>query len=109
MPLLHALLGVLLLASAWAQRTDRIPRNGVIGMRTSATMASDAAWYAAHRASAWAVGVAGVIALGVAGVLILGNFETARQRQIVAVGTFLVLGVVVAGGIHAHVVARRIH
>lgn len=35
----------------WLSTTGRLPRNRVVGIRTRATMASDDAWIAAHRAA----------------------------------------------------------
>lgn len=70
------LLGGLFLAIARMGAAGTLRRNGLVGVRTAATMQSDAAWYAAHRAiapalqiCAWAqiAGAAAVLALGVAG------------------------------------------
>lgn len=56
------LVGIFLIGNAVAMRLDRIRRNGVIGLRTRTTMASDRAWYAAQRAAAAWVALAGAIA-----------------------------------------------
>lgn len=67
------LLGGLFLAIARMGASGTLRRNGLVGVRTAATMQSDAAWYAAHRAiapvlriCAWAqiAGAALVLALG---------------------------------------------
>lgn len=69
------LLGGLFLAIARMGAAGTLRRNGLVGVRTTATMQSDAAWYAAHkaiaptlRACAWAqfAGAAAVLALGLA-------------------------------------------
>ncbi len=46
------LLGALLGWLARAAASDALRRNGAAGIRTRATMASDAAWFAGHRAAA---------------------------------------------------------
>ncbi len=48
---------------AWLMRNARLPRNDLAGMRTRATLASDEAWIAAHRASAWSIALTGVLLL----------------------------------------------
>lgn len=69
------LLGGLFMAIARMGAAGTLRRNGLVGVRTTATMQSDAAWYAAHkaiaptlRACAWAqfAGAAVVLALGLA-------------------------------------------
>lgn len=69
------LLGGLFMAIARMGVAGTLSRNGLIGIRTKATMQSDAAWYAAHqamaptlRACAWAqiAGAAVVLTLGLA-------------------------------------------
>ena len=54
---LSLLVGVVILTGvsgflATACRTGTLPRNGVVGVRTKATMSSDEAWDAGHRAAA---------------------------------------------------------
>ncbi|MEG9226142.1 SdpI family protein [Aeromicrobium sp. Sec7.5] len=51
-------LGLLLGWTAHASRGDGLERNSLIGIRTRATMASDDAWHAGHRAAAGPLGVA---------------------------------------------------
>ena len=67
------LLGGLFMAIARMGAAGTLSRNGLVGIRTAATMQSDAAWYAAHKAiapvlriCAWAqiAGAALVLALG---------------------------------------------
>jgi len=81
-------------ASLWVARraaAGTLPRNDLVGIRTAATRASDAAWIAAHRAGAADLRWIGVVAL-VTAVLIwptLGMPEGARE---------IALAVVVLGG-----------
>lgn len=77
-------------------------------MRTKATLASDAAWYAAHRASAWSIAVAGFIFLGV-GIWLIANGPGDRAMRNALLGSALiVLVVVVIGGIQADRVAKGV-
>ncbi len=57
-------IGLFLIGNAVAMRLDRIPRNGVIGLRTRTTTRNDRAWYTAQRAGASWVAVGGAVALG---------------------------------------------
>jgi uncharacterized membrane protein len=87
-------------------RTERLSRNALVGMRTNATMASDAAWKASHRASAWSVALAGVVLLG-AGLWLVTGGQPASGDRTLRNGTLLaVLVVVVVGGFHADRVAK---
>lgn len=86
--------GLLLGWTAHASRTDGLERNALIGIRTRATMASDAAWHAGHRAAArpldiaaWASAGSGVVGtvMAIAGWWIAG--------VVVALGYVALLGV----------------
>lgn len=91
---------------AWLMQHERLPRNGLVGMRTKATMASDAAWNASHRASAWSVALAGVILL-IAGLWLLLTRQSASSSRNVVLGTCLaILVVILVGGIQADRVAK---
>jgi len=89
-----ALMLALGVASLWMARraaAGTLPRNNVVGIRTPATRASDAAWVAAHRAGAADLRRIGVVALMTA-VLIwvtLGMPQGTRE---------IALAVVVLGG-----------
>lgn len=91
-------LGLLL---GWACRTSRtgtLERNGLVGIRTRATMASDAAWDAGHRAAApalgaaaWACGVSGlagtvlaIVGSWLAGVAVVGGYLVLTATMVVA-------------------------
>lgn len=62
------ILALFVAAMTLAAALGRLPANGTIGIRTSATQRSDAAWIAGHRAAANLVVPASVVAaaLGVA-------------------------------------------
>lgn len=96
-PLLGPTLGLLVLAGAvllvgMAGRDGTLGRNRAVGIRTSATLASDAAWQAAHRAAAplmqKAAAVAGTSALlGIAAMLWTpAEWEAAVFSSVIAVG-----------------------
>lgn len=96
-PLLAPTLGLLILAGAtllvgMAGRDGTLGRNRAIGIRTSATRASDAAWQAAHRAAAplmqKAAAVAGTFALlGIAAMLWTPTeWEAAVYPNVVIIG-----------------------
>ena len=95
------------LGLAGLMHAERLPRNGLVGMRTGATMASDAAWNAGHHDSAWAVALAGVVLLGTAGWLLLDRRASGAHRGAV-LGTSIGLAValVVIGGVQADRAAR---
>ncbi|MFE4466568.1 SdpI family protein [Oerskovia sp. NPDC056781] len=86
---------------AWLGATDRMTRNGLIGIRTPATQASDAAWIAGHRAALKVVlpGAALVAALAVVGSVMGPDGAT-------DVVFFAVAGVLLTEGIAAAVVAE---
>lgn len=101
-----AIVGAVFLWLAWLMQNERLPRNGLVGMRTKATMASDAAWNASHRASAWSVALAGVIMLA-AGLWLLLTRQPASLNRNVVLGTCVgILVVIVVGGIQADRVAK---
>lgn len=103
---LFGLVGAGFLWLAWLMQNERLPRNGLVGMRTKATMASDAAWNASHRASAWSVALAGVVLLA-AGLWLLLARQSASADRTVVLGTCLaILVVIVVGGIQADRVAK---
>ena len=105
---LYSLLGVGGLWLAYLCATERLRRNGIVGMRTRATMASDAAWYAAHRASAWSIAVAALIFLAVGVWLVTVGPNEATTTTAVLVSSLVVLAVVVIGGVQADRAARAV-
>lgn len=81
---------------AWATASGRLGRNQVAGIRTPATLASDEAWIAAHRASRSATTTSGwcAIATGLVGVTIPSFLLLAIEAF---VGTTLALVIMVVG------------
>ena len=83
--------GILLVVVGAMAREGRLTRQWIVGLRTEATMASDAAWDAAHRAGAGWIGAAGVVlALGGVAVLLADSETTAGILALVATGIMLV-------------------
>ena len=84
-----------------------LDRNGLIGIRTRATMASDEAWRAGHRAAASSVGAAawtsGVAGLA-GGVLAVAGSELAVA--LVAAGYAALIGFTVVAAVRAGRAAR---
>ena len=76
---------------------DELPRNWVAGLRTRRTMDTDEAWYEGQRAGAPFVIAAG--AVGVASGVLALPFDEPVAAVIILVGTAILLGLVVAGGI----------
>jgi uncharacterized membrane protein len=93
---------------AWLGARGRLPRNCIAGMRTPATLASDEAWKAAHRASAWALAVAAVVSVSCGLWLLIArpSEDSARVTTTIAFGAVLIVAVV--GGVQAHVVAKDV-
>ncbi|WP_237185587.1 SdpI family protein [Rothia nasimurium] len=85
------LLGGLFLTIARMGAAGTLRRNGLVGIRTTATMQSDAAWYAAHKAIAPVLRIcAWAQIVGAAVVLILGLM--AHNSAVIPVGlAFLIL------------------
>ncbi|GAA1406473.1 SdpI family protein [Oerskovia paurometabola] len=86
---------------AWLGATDRMTRNGLIGIRTPATQRSDAGWIAGHRAALKVVlpGAALVVALAVVGSVMGPDGAT-------DVVFFVVAGALLTEGITAAAVAE---
>lgn len=91
---------------AWLMQQERLPRNGLVGMRTKATMASDAAWNASHRASAWSVALAGLVLVVVGVWLLVSRPAASSSRNVVLATCVAILVVIVIGGVQADRVAR---
>lgn len=103
---LFSIIGAGFLWLAWLMQHERLPRNGLVGMRTKATTASDVAWNAAHRASAWSVAVAGVILLAAGLWLLLARQPASIDRNVVLGTCIAILVVIVVGGVQADRVAK---
>ena len=105
---LFLVVGVVALATAWLAARGRLPRNRLIGLRTSSTLSSDAAWCAGHKAAAWSLVVLGCVMLLAGAVLVVVD-PSSRARQVIEGGTVaVVLPIVLAGGVQADRVAKRV-
>jgi hypothetical protein len=106
---LLAAVGAIIAVVACLGAGGRLPRNRIVGMRTSATLATDEAWKAAHRASAWSLGVAAVLTLSCGVWLLVSRPSDGVAHGVTrAVMGVVVVVVVVVGGVQAHRVARRV-
>ncbi|MCD9198348.1 SdpI family protein [Aeromicrobium wangtongii] len=94
---------------AQASARDGLDRNALIGIRTKATMASDEAWYAGHRAAVSAVRAAAWICAAaglVAGVLAIVG--TRLAVVVVIAGYAALLGLMTLAAIRAGRAARAV-
>ena len=105
---LFTLVGAGSLWTAWLCSTGRLKRNGFVGMRTKATMATDAAWHAAHRASAWSLAMTGLVLLGTGTWLLASGRSASSERNVVVGVSILSLIVISIGGLQAHQVAKDV-
>ncbi|KRA23685.1 hypothetical protein ASD65_04025 [Microbacterium sp. Root61] len=103
--LVLAAVGVLMLWLARRSRQGRLPRNQLAGVRTTATLASDAAWFAGQAASAghtatagWGTLIGGLAVTAVA--LLTLPYEVAMTiYTVLTLGTAAwLLGWAIAGG-----------
>lgn len=99
--------GIAIVAAASMARAGRLSRQSWIGIRTRTTMASDEAWYAAHRDGAGWVMASGVLmALGGVLTLFVESEDTAAVFALVTVGVSLVA--LAVGASRGQAAARRI-
>ena len=103
---LFCLTGLVLLGAAWLGATGGLKRNRIAGMRTRSTLASDEAWYAGQRASAWSVAAAGLMtaASGIA-LLAAQPADETTGRVALVVGAIDVV-VLIVGGVQANRAAK---
>lgn len=92
---------------ARATASGRLGRNVAAGIRTRATMASDEAWLAAHRAARSPMETAGwcTVAAGLLGLLAPSVFVLVA---VAVTSTVLVLILVLTGGVRASRAAREV-
>ena len=97
--------------SFWTARrasAGTLPRNDLIGIRTAATRASDAAWVAAHRAGAADLRRTGVAALATAVLPWAAVVVPDAYREVVIVVAILGgVGAILGFSVHAAVVGGR--
>jgi uncharacterized membrane protein len=91
-------------------RAEDLPPNAFVGLRTSATLSSPAAWYAAHRATVRHVrlvaAIFGLTAVVVAALPLTGA-DAAAMAVAAIVASVLVLAVLVVATATASRAARR--
>lgn len=88
------MVGALLWWLAQVGQTGKLPRNGVVGIRTASTMQSDAAWEAGHRAAAPAVRYLALAQmLGGVLTLALGWFAQSPLTIPLGIGILLLTGI----------------
>ena len=98
--------GAALLWIAWLGSQRRLPRNRVAGIRTRATLRSDAAWIAAHETAAAPLGLGGALtALAGLAVLVSGLDDVIGVAALVFAATVALSSVLVAA--RAGVAAAR--
>ena len=105
--LVLAVVAFVVVATAWAGMTGRLTRNWFVGIRTRATLASDEAWRAGHRAGGpWIIGAGASLFVGSVGVAATGP-ESWRGHSVllITVATSVVLAIVAA--MQADRAARR--
>jgi len=103
------LAGVVLLVVGRKQSVGKLRRNRLVGLRTPQTLRSDAAWYAAHEATAGLVGAAGVVQiLAGAAMLVLRPTGDGAIATIVLGGGAVTVGLVLAAGIRGDRIAAGI-
>lgn len=102
--------GAVLVAIGRKQGSGTLDRNWLVGIRTSETMRSDAAWHAAHGETAGITVAAGVVPL-VAGAATLvlrpADDATVAAIALVSVGAMLVLALI--GAYRGHRIARDVN
>jgi hypothetical protein len=112
--LVVAVIYVVLAVTFWVlasrMRAGDLPPNGFVGMRTSATLSSPAAWYAAHRATVRHVRLAAAI-FGLTAVVVaalsLARADAAAMAFAAVVASVLVLAVLVVATATASKAVRR--
>ena len=90
---------------AWLFREGKIKRNYLLGIRTPSLMASDAAWYAGHRAAAPWLLAAGSVAV-VAGIASM-YVDSSASGAVQFAGLVLMLLAVIAGTVVAVRTVKR--
>ena len=86
----------------------RATRARLVGIRTRSTLASDRAWYAAHRASAWTFYAASAVTGAIGVVLLVARMSTGDANAAFRAGVLSLFAFVIAGGVQAEVAARKV-
>lgn len=102
--------GVILIVIGRKQASETLRRNWIAGLRTSETMQSDEAWFAAHTATAGFVTAAGVVQLaGAIGLLLLLRPDEDAGAAFVLIPATVTLVLVVVAGVRGHRIAERVN
>ena len=105
----YLVLAVVCIALVLVIRSDRLPRNRAIGIRSAQTMRSDAAWRSGHRAAIPMLSTISIIAIGFA-LALLGVESFAWPKavgDVLAVsGWLLILGLFIRVWMTANRAAR---
>jgi uncharacterized membrane protein len=102
------LAGVVLLVLAARQRSGGLRRNGLVGLRTSATMRSDEAWHAAHAATAGLTALAGVVQVVAGGAIVVLDPGDAGLLAWTLGGAGSTLALVLTAAVRGHRIAVRV-
>lgn len=102
--------GAVLVAIGRKQSSGTLERNWLAGVRTRETMRSDAAWHAAHTATARLIIGAGIVPI-VAGaaILVLRPTDDATIATTVLGSLGVTLALAVTAGVQGHRIARRVN
>ena len=102
--------GAVLVAIGRKQNSGTLERNWLAGVRTRETMRSDAAWHAAHTATARLIIGAGIVPI-VAGaaILVLRPTDDATIATTVLGSLGVTLALAVTAGVQGHRIARHIN
>lgn len=98
--------GVILLVVALRSRSGTLPRNWIVGIRTTTTLASDEAWIRAHHASATPL-LLGSIGTMLAGLVLLLRPTNGFGLAIVTAGLIWLLFWVIRAGVAGQRAARE--
>ncbi|MFI7615335.1 SdpI family protein [Nonomuraea terrae] len=106
MPFLLGFAGLLALVVGHLGRVERLPRNSVAGVRTPASMRSDAAFRAANKAAGVPTMIAGALCVaGGVGVWLVPDAGV----PVIAVTVVALLAFVVAGGVKGSRAANAVN
>ena len=97
--------GAILLIVALRSRSGAMPRNWIVGIRTTTTLASDEAWNLAHRAAASPL-LLGSIGTMLSGLVLLLRPTNGFGLAVVIAGIVWLLFWVLRGGIVGHRAAK---
>lgn len=102
--------GAVLVAIGRKQGSGTLERNWLAGIRTRETMRSDAAWNAAHTATArLTIGIGVVLLVAGAAILVLQPANDATIATIVLGSVGVTLALAVTAGVQGHRSARRVN